>query len=269
MADTWTDIARRLGEAGIENPRQEARYLILAVTGIDPVLQDPAMNDVLERSVALRCGRVPLSKIIGVKEFYGRDFGVNAHVLDPRPDSETLIRAALSVVPEDANILDLGTGSGCLLLTLLAERPMASGVGVDLSQDALDVARYNAALMSFEGRAVFVLDDLARHIPARRYDLVISNPPYIPTADIARLAPEVRDHDPRLALDGGADGCDPYRALFARMDEYLSASGYFLVEIGFDICDKVIQLAMDAGLQEIDVIEDLAGHRRVVQGRCG
>lgn len=241
----------------------------MSVAGIDPLLRDVAPNDALERAVELRCKRVPLAKIIGKKEFYGRDFIVNEHVLDPRPDSEILIEAALSVMPQSARILDLGTGSGCLLLTLLAEREDAIGTGVDLSPDALDVARGNAQALGLGDSATFVHGDLAHYTPDAPFDLVISNPPYIPSADIARLDPETRDHDPMLALDGGEDGCDLYSALFARMPQYLSPDGHFLVEIGFDICDKVIQLAMDAGLQEIDVIEDLAGHKRVVQGRCG
>lgn len=265
------DIAQTLKNAGLDEPRREARLLIKAVTGTDPLLSDVANSDAIDDAVRLRAARVPLSKIIGTREFYGRDFIVTEDVLDPRPDSEILIDEALKHIPTDQpiRILDLGTGSGCLILTLLAERPLTTGVAVDISPAALDVARRNAAALGLSERIAFVQGDMAAYTPDAPFDLLVSNPPYIPSDECLTLEPEVRLHDPMLALDGGPDGCGPYRAVFSRMRALLSLHGHFLVELSPDICDKVHELAIGAGHTEIEMIPDLAGRTRVLKARCG
>ncbi len=265
------DIAQRLKEAGIDEPRREARLLVRAVTGGDPLLGDVQHSDQLERAITQRVSRVPLSKIIGKREFYGRDFIVTKDVLDPRPDSETLIDEALKILPDDepVSILDLGTGSGCLLLTLLAERPLSRGVAVDISEAALSVARQNAQALGLADRISFVHADFAAYEAAALFDMVISNPPYIPSWEVDTLEPEVFNHDPRLALDGGTQGWEPYAVLFARMRALLSPGSHFLVELSPDICDKVHDLAIAAGHTEIVLIPDLAGRARVLSARCG
>lgn len=288
---TLDRIAQRLQEAGIEDSRREARSLIIAVTNIDPYLSDDwlAQIDRVDVALARRERREPLSKIMGKREFYGRDFIVTEDVLDPRPDSETLIEEALSIPYK--RVLDLGTGSGCLILTLLAENKEATGVAVDISAKALDVAKQNAMQLGVAERVKFYeagFETFTWPHPERvsgsmgnsrmgpetssgcdKFDLLISNPPYIKSADIAGLEPEVTRYDPMLALDGGADGCDPYRVIFARMNEFLTPNGYFLLEIAPDICENLLRLAQESGCRDVKITRDLAGRERVLSGRCG
>lgn len=269
MNTIFDEIASRLDDAGIDDPRREARALILAVEGQDPLLHDIYLSDELEKAIELRCQRVPLSKIIGLREFYGRDFIVDENVLDPRPDSETLIEAALPFINSSTRVLDMGTGSGCLLLTLLAEKPGATGVGVDISDKALVVAKLNARHLNLVPYAELVLSDFERFEAPEKFDVMISNPPYIPSREIDTLAPEVKLYDPILALDGGSDGCDPYKTLLRRLPEILLPGGHFFLELSPDICENIVQLAIAAGHQEIEVISDLAGRARVLKARCG
>lgn len=269
MIDLTATIAETLAAAGIDDPRREARSLIKAVTGTDPLLSDVADSDALQAAVKRRAAREPLSKIIGKREFYGRDFIVTDDVLDPRPDSETLIEAALAVLGEGDAILDLGTGSGCLILTLLAERPNATGVAVDISPEALAVARRNAVALGVIDRVAFVQTGFADFATKTPFDVVISNPPYIPSAECDTLEPEVIRHDPRLALDGGPDGCDPYHVILKRLAELMVPQGHFFLEFSPDICDNVVALARQAGHDDITVMRDLAGRERVMTGRCG
>lgn len=269
MSASFDHIATRLAEAGIKEPRREARMLIMAVEGTDPLLEDVFLSDELEMAVQMRCRRMPVSKIIGRREFYGREFIVNANVLDPRPDSETLIDAALPFIKDGARILDMGTGSGCLLLTLLAEKENATGMGVDISGKALDVARQNADMLQLNRRAAFTQSDFAVFEADKKFDLLISNPPYIPKNEIETLEPEVRLYDPVLALDGGEDGCSPYKTLFGHLSALLCPKAHFFVELSPHICDKIVQLAIAAGHQEIEVISDLGGRARVLKARCG
>ncbi len=156
-----------------------------------------------------------MSRILGEREFYGRIFSVTPDVLDPRPDTETLIDAALKLMPPSARLLDLGTGSGVIMVTLLAERPDASGVAVDLSPSALAVARANAERNGVAARLTLHSGEWFEPVGDERFDLILSNPPYVPEAEIEGLAPDVREHDPRLALAGGPDGLEAYRAIAA------------------------------------------------------
>jgi len=216
-----------------------------------------------------RARREPISHILGVKGFWKIMLRVTPDVLTPRPDSETLLDAVLPLFPEGKRfkVLDLGVGSGAILLAILGERPAAIGLGVDLSEEALAVARENAANLGLAGRVALLRDDWTAGLEPESFDLVVSNPPYIPSGEIASLDPEVRDHEPRLALDGGPDGLDAYRALAPAILGILRSDGVFAVEIGVGQRAAVEALFRDAGAVELSIVKDLGGRERVVVGR--
>jgi release factor glutamine methyltransferase len=226
--------------------------------------------------VALRLTGMPVAKIIGHKEFWGRRFHVSPAVLDPRPDSETLIVAALALLAEDKafRLIDLGTGSGCLLLTLLAERPLAHGLGIDKSRAALSLARRNAHCvklgldlsLGLRQRVALRHGDWLHGVNATA-DMIIANPPYIESDTIDRLDRDVRLFDPRLALDGGSDGIGPYHALIAPSFQCLTGGGHLLLEIGVTQAEAVSALMAAAGFADISLRQDLAGRDRVLIGR--
>ena len=226
--------------------------------------------------VALRLTGMPVAKIIGHKEFWGRRFHVSPAVLDPRPDSETLIEAALALLPEDKalRLIDLGTGSGCLLLTLLAERPLARGLGIDKSRAALSLARRNAHCLKLgldlnlglRRRVALRHGDWLHGVNATA-DMIIANPPYIESGAIDRLDRDVRLFDPRLALDGGSDGIGPYHALIAPSFQCLTGGGHLLLEIGVTQAEAISALMAAAGFADISLRQDLAGRDRVLIGR--
>lgn len=226
--------------------------------------------------VALRLTGMPVAKIIGHKEFWGRRFHVSPAVLDPRPDSETLIEAALALLPEDKalRLIDLGTGSGCLLLTLLAERPLARGLGIDKSRAALSLARRNAHCLKLgldlnlglRRRVALRHGDWLHGVNATA-DMIIANPPYIESGAIDRLDRDVRLFDPRLALDGGRDGIGPYYALIAPSFQCLTGGGHLLLEIGVTQAEAISALMAAAGFADISLRQDLAGRDRVLIGR--
>lgn len=234
--------AARLAAAGVEDPARDARLLYRWAAGLSGAALaagqgEPAGAAELAAfgpAVARRAERVPLAQITGRRAFWGREFRVTADVLDPRPETETLIAAALEGPPA-ARVLDLGTGSGCLLLTLLAEWPGATGLGIDASPAALAVAAGNAADLGLAARAEFRPGDWLTGI-GERFDLIAANPPYIPEADLAALAPEVRLHEPRMALtpgtDASGDGLGAYRAIAPRLSAVLAPGGRFLAEFG-------------------------------------
>ncbi len=228
----------------------------------------PAQAELLEAYLARRLRREPVSQILGRKGFWKIMLGVTPDVLTPRPETETLLDVLLPWMPESERlrVLDLGVGSGALLLALLAERPRAIGLGVDASEAALAVARENAANLGLAGRAALLRGDWTEGLASESYDIVVSNPPYIPTADIAGLAPEVRDHEPRLALDGGPDGLDAYRDLAPRVLDVLVPGGRFAVEVGIGQAEPVRDLFAAAGAVELAVHRDLAMRDRVVSG---
>lgn len=222
--------------------------------------------------VALRLTGMPVAKIIGHKEFWGRRFHVSPAVLDPRPDSETLIEAALALLPEDKalRLIDLGTGSGCLLLTLLAERPLARGLGIDKSRAALSLARRNAHFLDLNlglRRRVALRHGDWLHGVNATADMIIANPPYIESDTIDRLDRDVRLFDPRLALDGGSDGIGPYHALIAPSFQCLTGGGHLLLEIGVTQAEAISALMAAAGFADISLRQDLAGRDRVLIGR--
>ena len=277
LVQAWTQARKRLEAAGVEGPVIDARLLLEAGTGssrID-ILTDPhrmltdAQLAALETLLVRREAREPVSHILGRKGFWKVELKVTADVLTPRPDTETIVDALLKSLPEEQpmRILDLGTGSGAILLALLAERPAWSGVGVDISPAALEVARENAALLKLEDRAQLLHASWTEGQPDAAFDAVASNPPYIPTAHIDGLEPEVSVHEPRLALDGGADGLDAYRLLAPEVLRVLKPGGVFALEIGHDQGQAVEALMQQAGAGYCRVIGDLGKHDRVVIGR--
>lgn len=263
----------RLRQAGLPTPELDARLLVQGVTGASDIdmLREPGtrMNIAEVEKLAgferRRLAREPVSRILGEREFWGLSFAVTAVTLDPRPDSETLIEAALALLREVASprILDLGTGTGCLLLALLHERADATGMGVDLSPEALAVAHGNAQRLGLAERAVFRAGSWAEGLD-ERFDLVISNPPYICHGDIAALEAEVREHDPMLALDGGTDGLDAYRALTGVIPDLLTQAGHAVIELGAGQAADVTILFETAGLGVLRVVPDLAGVPRAL-----
>ncbi|MGG7644164.1 peptide chain release factor N(5)-glutamine methyltransferase [Rhodovulum sp. YNF3179] len=261
--------ADRLRAAGVPEPLGDARRLMAHALGVAPArltlaLGEPVEPEALTRfetAVARRAGREPVAQIVGRRVFWGRDFAVTADVLDPRPETETLIAAALELPFE--RVLDLGTGSGCILLTLLAERPAAQGLGTDISEAALAVARTNARALGLETRAAFRRADWCNGIDGR-FDLVVANPPYIAAAEMPDLAPEVREWEPAAALSPGGDGLDAYRAIAAGVQARLAPGGSVLVEIGPTQEAAVAALFAAAGLSCRAVHRDLDGRDRTL-----
>jgi len=271
--------ARALLDGGIETPALDARLLLCLATGFSyealiargQESMAPGAAARLAGYVRRRLAGEPVSRIEGAREFYGRDFLIDAETLDPRPDTETLIDAALEVVAQNGckhrplKLLDLGTGSGCILLTLLAELPLAEGVGTDISEGALRVAGENARRLGVTNRARFLAADWFDGVEGR-FDLILSNPPYIPTYEIESLAREVAIHDPRRALDGGADGLDAHRRLAEGAGARLTPGGRLLVEIGASQAEALLALLSEAGLtlEEESVRKDLASRPRCI-----
>ncbi|MDE9449178.1 peptide chain release factor N(5)-glutamine methyltransferase [Aliiroseovarius sp. Z3] len=264
---------RVLRAAGVDDPARDARVLLAHVLGIDRsrltlVLQDELGDDqaiAFEQAIAARANRQPVAQIIGTRAFYGRDFIVSGDVLDPRPDTELLVDTALSV-PFDT-VLDLGTGTGCIVLTLLAERPTARGVAVDLSAAALSIGRSNAQALQVEDRAAFQEGSWFGAVASdQRFDLIVSNPPYISEAEMASLTPDVRDWEPHLALTPGGDGLAAYRQIIADAPHYLTPGGNLMVEIGAGQGAAVKELFQETDFTAIRVLKDLSGHDRVVTG---
>lgn len=260
---------RRLAKAGCGTPQLDARLLLAAAAGLsreemilEPQRQlDAAGQSRFEQWLERREAREPVSRILGRREFYGRTFLLAPSVLDPRPDTETLVEAALALLQPGARILDLGTGSGAIIVTLLAERSDVTGVAVDLSTEALAVAAANAAALGVADRLSLRAGSWFAPVSGR-FDLIVSNPPYIATSAVASLDPEVCAHDPLLALDGGADGLAAYRAIAADVAGFLDPDGQLLVEIGAGQAEGVTALFRHAGLLATGRREDLAGHVR-------
>ncbi len=242
-------VAARLAAAGIEEPRREARLLLAAAHGIDAaglLLRAELDEAGYEPLVARRCAREPMAYILGHKEFWGLDFAVSPATLIPRADSETLVAAALAHCPAPRCVLDLGTGTGCLLLAVLAECGTAFGVGVDISLHAAALAAHNARSLGLGGRASFIVGDWAGAI-AGQFDLLLSNPPYIPQGEITGLMPEVARYEPSRALDGGEDGLDAYRRIIAELPRLLAPGGVAVLELGLGQAGHLAELAGQTG----------------------
>lgn len=281
--------ARMLRDADIDTPSLDARVLLGQATGLsyealiahDREPLAPHAEARLAEYVARRIQGEPVSRISGLREFYGRNFRIDPHTLDPRPDTETLIDAALKIVAvqnpaeRSLSLLDLGTGSGCILITLLSELPLAQGTGTDISQGALRLAQENARRLGVDARSRFVVADWFEGLVGR-FDLIVANPPYISSAEIAGLSREV-GHDPRQALDGGEDGLAAYRRIASAAASFLAPGGHLLVETGPTQAKVVLDLFRGAGLavKADGVLFDLAGRPRCVyaenpqRGRAG
>ena len=264
--------AERLAAAGVPEPRREARLLLAHALGLEtaviigyperPVAEDAAYRALIGR----RADREPLSHLTGRREFWSLDFIVTADTLDPRPDSETVVEAALARIGDRAapiRVLDLGAGTGCLLLALLHELPGASGVGVDIAPAAVAVARDNAERLGLGSRARFIVGDWGAPL-AGPLDLIVANPPYIAAGEIAGLQREVAQYEPRRALDGGPDGLDCYRALAGDVARLLAPNGAAILEFGMGQAKPVGQILEPAGLLVEGFAADLSGTQRCV-----
>jgi len=274
IRDLLASAAQRLAAAGVEGARRDARLLLAAALGLeagalvarDDEAVEPAAAARFARMVDRRAAREPVARILGRRGFWTLALAVTPDTLDPRPDSETLVEAVLARIPDRAaplRLLDLGTGSGCLLLALLSELPRAWGVGLDRSPGATRTARQNAGRNRLDARCGFVVGDWTAALGAR-FDVVVANPPYIEHGAIAGLMPEVRGYDPALALDGGPDGLDAYRAILADLGRVLAPGGLVAVELGQGQGDGVAALMEAAGLSVKERRRDLAGIERCI-----
>ncbi len=268
--DALTEAATRLRDAGIDEPRREARLLLAHILGLPsgalPAVATPVPVAAFHEAVSRRAAHEPLAYITGTQGFWSFEVAVSPATLIPRADSETLIEAAIAARPNrDAvtSILDLGTGTGCLLLAALLEFPAAYGIGTDRVAAAVCLAAANAAQLSLASRAAFVAADWAAPIAAR-FDLLLSNPPYITTGEIAGLMPEVRAHEPVTALDGGATGLAAYAALIPAAKSLLKPGGLAIFELGAGQFPATAALAREAGFTQIDSRADLAGITRAL-----
>jgi release factor glutamine methyltransferase len=268
---SWT--TGYLTEKGVENARREAEWLLCEATGLDRMGLYLAFDKPLQdgelatyRSMVARRGkREPLQHILGSQEFDGLEFIVSKAVLIPRHDTETLLEAAICHAPQACSILDVGTGSGCIAIALARRLPQACVTAVDLSAEALSVAIRNAE--HNHANVELLQGSFFEPVFRRSFDLIVSNPPYITTADLAGLQPEVRDFEPYLALDGGADGLDAYRSLTAAAPQHLNPGGWLLFEVGAGQAVAVSSLLEKAGFDAIVTIPDNAGIQRVVGGK--
>jgi len=270
IASALAAVTAELSQAGIENAAGDARHLVAFALGLEvgqltPNLTDqvtPAGLAALDQAIAARLERRPVSQIIGQRAFWRHKFKVTEAVLDPRPETETLIEQALS--RPFSRLLDLGTGSGCILLSLLAEQGEATGVGVDASPDALEIAVENAVALGLAGRADFLLSDWFSAFDGQ-FDLIVSNPPYIALGEMAGLAPEVLKWEPMAALCAGPLGLEAYDSIAAGIGPYLAPGGRVLLETGPTQAGAVSRLFQAAGLQAVAVHRDMDGRERVVE----
>lgn len=271
------EAGRRLGAAGVETAPRDARLLLAHALGIEPVdvilretdAIDPAQLIAYEAAIQRRLAGEPVSRIRGWREFYRRKFKVTPDVLDPRPETELLVEQGLKRLPPRGRVLDLGVGSGCILVSVLAERSDATGMGVDISPAALGVARENAASLGVAARASFIEGGWSATVEANAglFDLVLSNPPYIAEEEIASLAIDVHNYDPRMALTPGGDGLGPYRLILALAGKLVKHGGWIGFEFGAGQAAAVASMMDAARLQDVEVLPDLAGLSRAAFGR--
>ena len=280
IADARRMLARLFAAAGLDTPELDARVLVGHALGLDHAALigcadralDPEQRERIAAVAARRLAREPVARILGWREFWSLPLHLNAAVLVPRPETETVVATALAIVDRESarakplRIADLGTGSGALMLALLSELPNAFVVGTDRSAAALAVARDNARRLELAARAAFVCCDFADAL-AGPFDLVVANPPYVATAELGELAPEVRDHDPHLALDGGADGLRAYRALAADAPRLIGARGHLVVEVGAGQAPAVASLFAQRPPLVVTSALDLAGTPRALHIR--
>jgi release factor glutamine methyltransferase len=282
LQTSYISVRKYLENSGVPQADLEARWILKTILGVSDAdfiagtgVVSQEQTEKIEAVARRRAAGEPLSRIFGEKEFWGRAFKIGSKTLDPRADTETLVRVALEILTKKfhvkqkmAEILDLGTGSGCILVTLLAESPQSYGVGVDLSYEALKIACHNAKFHGVSQRIGFICGDWGAPID-RKFDLIVSNPPYIRTSVIPNLDPEVRNHDPILALNGGEDGLDAYKKIISELPSLLKPGGTALLEIGFDQADDLMRLSRLPWIRKIYTHTDYAGRPRVVEISCG
>ncbi len=268
-AEAMVAAMARLRAAGVPDPARDARLLLAHAARVDAarvtlIAPEDIAPDIAERYdhlVSLRAVRVPVSQLVGARDFYGRRFEISREVLDPRPETESLVEAALSF-PFD-RVLDLGLGSGCIIVTLLLERPQATGLGVDISEAACLQASANAILHEVADRLDIQRSDWFETVEGR-FDLIVSNPPYLAASEMKHVQPELRDHEPRLALTDEADGLSAYRLIAAEAQGYLSAEGRVMVEMGWRQASDVKAIFTAQGWGDIAILPDLDGRDRIL-----
>jgi release factor glutamine methyltransferase len=276
LSSVLAEAAAALSESGHVDPRRRARQLIGGSLGFEPaelllhadrLLDGPRAEQLRDRTERLAAGE-PLSRILGRREFWGLNFELTAETLDPRPESETIVEAVLARVDRKAalRLLDLGTGSGCLLLALLSELPAALGLGVDFSPGAASAARRNAQALQLAERARFLVADWGSAL-LEHFDVIVANPPYIATAALAELPPEVSRYDPDLALDGGDDGLSAYRRIAVHTSDLMAPSALFVAEVGAGQASSVVAIFRSHGLGIEAIEHDLAGNQRCLVAR--
>ncbi|MBI1300364.1 MAG: peptide chain release factor N(5)-glutamine methyltransferase [Alphaproteobacteria bacterium] len=279
LRDVYKNILQTLQNADIENADFEARYIIkertnftlsdLVTKPLTEITEEQYQNT--QKDIRERLNRKPLSRIYGEREFWGLPFYVTNHTLDPRQDTETLIEVALKKFPnknQPIQILDIGTGTGCIVISLLKEFPKANALATDISYNAIQCAQKNTKRHNVDPRINFICGSWIDFIN-KKFDLIVSNPPYISNQIITTLEPEVQNHDPILALDGGKDGLNPYKKLFPKIKSHLNQAGTALFEIGHDQEQDVMRLAEEAGFSQRCVHVDISTNPRVVEISCG
>lgn len=281
MALIFEKIVQKLTEAKIESPRLEARLILAAINQIDAdeVSAYTEFSDqecvLAEKMLIQRLNHCPLDKILGHREFYKYDFLCTEDVLSPRPDTEILVETAAKLIFRHnlQNVLELGVGSGCVLLSLLADFPFLCGTGIDISSKALQIAEKNAQNLGIEKRAkLFCADWNDNNFIAKigqKFDVIVSNPPYIPSAEIEKLAPEVRNYDPKSALDGGESGFDAYERIVKIAPELLKKDGFLLFESGYNQARKIAEICKENGFKVLEIAKDLSGIERCVLAQKG
>lgn len=274
------DATRTLTSANIEYAHIDARILLMHASGLDRAglisnARESVPSDVktlFDAYIVRRLAHEPVAYITGFKEFWSLDFKVTQDVLIPRPDTEGVVVRSLEVLAgvDVPHILDIGTGSGVLLISLLHKHKAAQGLAVDISQTALDIAQENAKNLGVADRATFLKADFLTHIPpSSQFDLIVSNPPYITDEAMLALDATVKDYEPALALQGGVDGLTPYRTIINEAHTVLKLGGNLVFEVGYDQGEAVNHLLQTAGYVDVKVEKDVAGHDRVVSGRLG
>lgn len=265
------DTSQRFREAGLDTPDLDARFLLQDLLGISnserlsgPIELNEEQLSLADIAIARRLSGEPVSRILGYREFWGRKFLLSPSTLDPRPDTETLIEAVLESPWKAPHILDLGTGTGCILLTLLHEIRDSTGVGIDLSAEACATAQRNAEYHDLSSRVAIQNADWIESLEGT-YDLIVSNPPYIPSDVIPTLSVEVQNHDPILALDGGEDGLNPYKFLLSALKKFLVPGGFIFFEIGQGQLPDIARLVKNSDATLIQSWTDLGGVPRIVK----
>jgi release factor glutamine methyltransferase len=277
LASLLRDMRSRFAKAGLDEPASDARTLIAGLLGLSPTefLSNPerlipaADQERIAAAIERRLAREPVFRILGYREFYGLELALSRETLEPRPDTEILVDRLLPYLQrvvslnQTVSLVDFGTGTGAIALALLSQCPQAVAVGVDISDDALATARANAERLGFGDRFRTVRSNWADNV-AERFDVLVSNPPYIARSVLSDLPPEVRLHDPAAALDGGMDGLDAYRALAAAAPDCLVKNGIVGLEIGYDQRESVTDLFEGAGLVLQEAVKDYGGNDRVL-----